>query len=82
MEEQCLLTWEKRKTEVFTWSGTPGLTRAGCFIDGEFEPGFLCYGVPVGTDRYIENMLEKKIEDIARAARNSCDALDEQRQFL
>ena len=88
VEQQRLLTWEKSKRMVFSWSGnlppnsTPGLTRAGCFVDGEFEPGFLCYGVPVGTDRYVETMLEKKIEDISRAAKNSCEALDEERQAL
>ena len=88
VEQNCLLKWEKSKTEVFSWSGalpsnsTPGLTVAGCNVDGVFEPGFLCYGVPVGTDRYVEHMLEKKVEEIARSAKNSCDALDEERQSL
>ena len=66
VEQQCLLVWEKTKTEVFSWSGilpegcTDGLTRAGLEIDGIFEPGFLCYGVPVGTDKYVEYMLSEK----------------------
>ena len=88
IEERCLLVWEKSKTEVFSWNGilppnsTPGLTRAGCYVGEEFEPGFLCYGVPVGTDRYVEHMLEKKVEDIAKSAKNACETLDEERQAL
>ena len=88
VQQHCLLVWEKTKTEVFTWNGivpnnaTAGLTRAGTFIDGIFEPGFLCYGVPVGTDKYVEFMMEKKMSDIAKTAKLSCDLLDEERQSL
>ena len=38
--------------------------------------------MPVGTYKYVEHMLEKKVEEIARSAKNSCDALDEERQSL
>ena len=39
VRQQCLLVWEKTKTEVFAWNGlvpenaTEGLTRAGLEID-------------------------------------------------
>ena len=82
------LVWEKTKTEVFTWDGvlpeqaTPGLRRAGATIDGVFEPGFLCYGVPIGTRKYVEHMLDMKIEDIAKGAKNATNVLGEERQAL
>ena len=66
VEQKCLLVWEKSKTEVFSWSGvlpeqaTPGLARAGVEVDGSFEPGFLCYGVPIGTEKYVQHMLENR----------------------
>ena len=88
VQEKCLLVWEKTKTEVFTWSGnvpvncTPGLLRAGTVVDGQFEPGFLCYGVPVGTDAYVEYMMEEKMLEIARSAKNSCNVLNGESQSL
>ena len=58
IEQSCLLKLERSKTEVFTWSDklpdlTPdGLTVAGCQIGEEFLPGFMCYGIPIGTPAY------------------------------
>ena len=49
VKERCLLQLERTKTEVFTWSGTlppettAGMTCAGMDVNGEFEPGFMCY---------------------------------------
>ena len=88
VEHQCLLVWEKSKTEVFSWNGilpencTPGLARAGIVVNDNFEPGFLCYGVPVGTDAYVEYMLGQKMLDIAKSASYSAEVLDEERQSL
>ena len=88
VQQQCLLVWEKTKTEVFYWDGnmseycTPGLTRAGVVIDGSFEPGYLCYGVPIGTDKYVEHMLEEKMIDVTKSAKNSIEVLGDERQSL
>ena len=88
VEQQCLLVWERSKTEVFTWNGnlpvncTPGLSRAGIEVNGIFEPGFLCYGVPVGTDKYVEHMLSEKIRDLEKVAKNTYDILVDERQSL
>ena len=49
---------------------TPGLTREGVTVDGFFEPGCLCFGVPIGTQKYVEYMLDRKIEDIAKGAKS------------
>ena len=54
----CHLQLERTKTQTFTWDATlpletpDGLTLAGEEVDGNFEPGFLCYGVSVGTDMW------------------------------
>ena len=88
VKSRCSLVWERTKTEVFTWDGvlpeqaTPGLTRAGVTVDGVFEPGFLCYGVPVGTQKYVEYMLNRKIEDNAKGAKNVSNVLGDERQAL
>ena len=59
VEETCLLKLERSKTEVFTWSeqlpeSTPaGLTVAGNRVNGQFLPGFMCYGIPIGVPGYV-----------------------------
>ena len=88
VKNRCLLVWEKTKNEVFTWDGvlpertTPGLTRAGAVVNGVFEPGFVCYGVPVGTDNYVHHMMNMKVEEVALGANNSCNVLGEEKQAL
>ena len=66
LREICLLQWERSKTEVFLWEGplpertSEGLKMAGCEVEGICERGFLCYGVPIGSDRYVRQVLEGK----------------------
>ena len=55
---------------------------AGCLIDKAFHSGFLCYGVPVGSDAYVQHMLDKKIDEIEEDAKKSVDILQEERQAL
>ena len=46
-------------------SNTPAeFTQAGVVVDEEFMPGLLVYGVPVGTDSYVKEMLDSKITEI------------------
>ena len=40
---------------------TPEMVLAGKEVEGEFHPGFICYGVPVGSDRYVRYMLGEKV---------------------
>ena len=61
---------------------THGLARAGLMVDDCFEPGFLCYDVPVGTDKYVEHMLSEKMLEIAKSAQKSAEVLDEEHQSL
>ena len=71
IEEKCLLKLERSKTEVLTWSDklpscTPqGLTVAGCTVNDSFLPGFMCYGIPIGTHGYVKHQLSLKVQEIA-----------------
>ena len=44
----------------FSWDGslhpgTPtGLMRAGSVVNGTWEPGIICYGIPIGTDNHCD----------------------------
>ena len=51
-------------------------------MNGEFEPGFICYGVPVGTDSYVNHMMNLKVDEVARGAENSCKVLGGEKQSL
>ena len=72
IEATCLLQLERSKTEVFTWTehlpaSTPaGLTVAGCIVQGQFLPGFMCYGIPIGTPSYVKHQLSLKVQEVAR----------------
>ena len=88
VEERCLLHWEKTKSEVFTWDGvlppqTPaGLKLAVEKIDGNYEPGFLIYGAPVGSDAYCAYQLQKIAEGIVSDAQQTVELLAGERQSL
>ena len=88
IRQTCQLVLERSKTEVFTWNGVlpaeapEEMKMAGCLVNNSFHPGFLCYGVPVGSDAYVRHMLDKKIDEIAEDAKKSFDTLEEERQAL
>ncbi len=50
---------------MFSWDGTlpvgtpAGLVRAGEEVDGQWEPGMICYGIPAGTDGNVQHKLEE-----------------------
>ena len=88
VEENCLLHWEKTKSEIFNWDGnlppgTPeGLTLAGEEVDGNFEHGFLLYGVPVGSDIYCSHKLMEIAKRIQDDAQKTAALLSTDRQAL
>ena len=43
-----------------------GFPRAGVTVDGQFLPGFLCYGIPVGSPVYVCHQLSLKVQEVAR----------------
>ena len=86
--ERCGLVLQRAKTEVFSWDGVmprefpPEMVLAGKEVDGEFLPGFICYGVPVGSDVYVRHILGEKVEDIAKKAEKAVKVLRGERQDL
>ena len=56
--ENCGLELQRSKTEVLCFAdelpeNTPlDLVRAGAWIEGCFQPGMICYGVPIGSEWY------------------------------
>ena len=90
VEERCLLHWERTKSEVFSWdgvapAGTPdsgGLPLAGEEVEETFQPGFLMYGVPVGTDEYCTHKLMEIARRIASDAQQTAQLLAGERQSL
>ena len=88
VERECGLVWQKSKTEVFSWNlvhhpQTPdGLIQAGVEVGGVFCPGFLCYGVPVGSDPYVGQMLDIKVSEVEAEAARVCEVMGEERQAL
>ena len=79
---------DMRKCEVLAWSGElpsdadPDMARAGMLVDSVWEPGFLVYGMPVGTDIYVEKMLEKKVDEIEKTARMVCEVMEGEEQTI
>ena len=88
LNDRCGLEIQRMKTVVYTPQGvlpeeTPeGLKLAVEEINGTFEPGFLCYGVPVGADKYVKHVLQEKVEEIASCARKAADLLGSDKQSL
>ena len=84
----CSLELEVSKSECFSWSGQlpPEAPRdirlAGEMVDGRWEPGWIVYGCPMGTDAYVAHMLDKKVEELAEGAKRACEVLEEESQAL
>ena len=87
VREHCGLVLQRSKTEVFSWGvpppGTPrDMKRAGVEVEGRFEPGLICYGIPIGTKAYTQHMLRVKAEEVAATAEKVCSVLGEDKQAL
>ena len=88
VEEHCGLVLQRSKTEVFSWDGLlpqnlpPGLVRAGDMVLGRWEPGMICYGIPVGTDSYVQHKMEEKVSELAMEIKSVSQVLQDERQAL
>ena len=51
-------------------------------VDGQFAPGLLVYGVPVGSDLYVTKMLDKKVQEIEANADKAIELLSHDKQAL
>ena len=88
IEVTCLLQLERSKTEVFNWScrlpeSSPvGLKVAGSEVNGQFLPGFICYGIPIGTQAYVKYQLSLKVQEVAREVEEIVRVLDGEGQAI
>jgi hypothetical protein len=87
VEQVCQLTLERSKTEVFSWVVMQQelpmeLTRAGTMVAEEFQPGFICYGIPVGSREYVRHHLHLKVLDVAREVGEVLEALEGEGQAI
>ena len=58
------------------------LPLAGEVVEGSFQPGFVCYGIPVGTDAYLAAKLDKKVEEVTERALKATKPMEGERQSL
>ena len=88
IRDHCCLELEVSKFECFTWSGelpaaSPrDIKLAGAEVAGSWEPGWVVYGCPMGTDAYTSFMLDQKVEEVARGAARACEVLEGESQAL
>ena len=86
--DRCHLRLQWGKTQLFSWDGhlpadaPVGLTLAGEILEGEFERGFEIYGIPVGSDKFVQHKLKQKAVAIARDAVQTAGLLSGDRQAL
>ena len=63
---KCNLELQWTKCKVYKREGdlppnTPhGLTLAGEMVDGEFLRGFICFGIPLGSEAYISHNFKSR----------------------
>ena len=55
---RCGLHLQEEKTELYsqgelTREDLNGMKRAGVQLEEGFAPGFICYGIPVGSPEYV-----------------------------
>ena len=87
IRDECGLTLQRQKTEIFAWgelptNTPPELKRAGKMVDGVFQPGFDCYGIPLGTNIYVSQALWEKAEEVKRDMEKVADILHKDSQAL
>ena len=87
LKNECGLTLQRDKTEIFAWgelppNTPPELKRAGMMVNGAFEPGFDCYGIPMGTDAFVHQALQVKAAGVKRDMEQFCKILAKDSQAL
>ena len=86
--ERCHLRLQWEKSHIFSWDGVlpegspEGVELAGKEVDGQYEVGIDCYGVPLGTKAFIKSELRAKAEEIKADAELATELLSSNRQAL
>ena len=88
VEETNGLVCQRAKSKVFSWDGhlppgsPEGFVLGGIDVEGQFAPGLLVYGVPVGSDLFVIKMLDNKVKEIEANAEKAIDLLSHDKQAL
>ena len=65
------------------WKGCiPEITLGSMMVDGKWEPGFLCMGVPIGSDPYVLAKMEKKLTELQEEVSRASSVLGEEKRSL
>ena len=86
--EECGLERQLTKCSVYTSSGTKPavmpdtLPLAGATVAGVFEPGFICYGIPIGSDNFVAFQLDNKVKEVVERAVKAVKLLEGESQVL
>ena len=88
IKERHLLELQVVKTEVFSWTGQlppeapAGMKLAGITVEEVFHPGMVVYGIPVGSNLYVQHMLDSAVSDIASEVRQVQEVLAGESQAM
>ena len=87
LRDRCGLHLQEEKTEIFSRRALNveelgGMKRAGKDLEEGFAPGFVCYGIPVGSKEYVSHMLKEKAEEVASEVEEISDILGQDSQAM
>ena len=87
LRDRCGLELQENKTELFSnrelsEAELGGMKRAGVATERGFAPGFLCYGIPIGSPEYVSHMLEAKAQEVVCEVEEITEILGEDSQAL
>ena len=60
----------------------PDLKLAGTMVGEIFARGFMCYGIPIGTNEYVTHQLQEKAVEIVDDAVKTVEVLAGDKQAL
>ena len=88
VEARCGLLLVTSKSEVYCRESVlprnalPGFTLAGTEVGEQWENGFICYGVLVGSDTFVKAKMMEKVEEVASKIQRARQVLGGERQGL
>ena len=88
IQEHCGLTLQLGKCELYSLKGekptgcSQEVSLGGASVDGKWEPGFICVGVPIGLDPYVKEMMRRKLVDLEEEVVRASRVLGEERHSL
>ena len=88
VEQFCGLKLQISKSEIFSWPGyypenaPMGFIKSGVEVEGEWHSGFICYGVPIGQDTYVEHVLDSKVDELYHESQKQWKVLESSRQSM